>query len=157
MDTRRVLLPLGHSSAGATRSVPSPRWCPSTSRSHDAPTIPASDGGSLYTGYRSGSPMGRQQMTPSRVPTMKKGHRYCRCTRHHPEYGGCWRLLPPVAEENLESPALHGAPPGNTVDPSLGGRIPARWFHSPSRTMKADSRPFGHCMKRPEETGWPLR
>ena len=72
--------------------------------------------------------------------------------------GGCWRLLPPgVAEENLESPALHGAPSGNAVDPSLGGRIPARQFRSPSRTTKADSRPFGRCMKRPEETGWPLR
>ena len=96
-------------------------------------------------------------MTPSRVPTTKKGCRYRRCPRCHPEYGGCWRLPPRAAEENLESPALHGAPPGNTVDPSLGGGIPARRFRSPSRTMKADSRPFGCCMKRPEETSWPLR
>ena len=94
VDTCRVLLPLGHSSAGATRSVPLPRRCPSTSRSHDAPTIPASDGGGLYTGYRSGSPTGRGQMTPSRVPTTKKGCRYRRCPRHRPEYGGCQRLLP---------------------------------------------------------------
>ena len=64
---------------------------------------------------------------------------------------------PRVAEENLESPALHGVPPGNAVDPSLGGGIPARRFRSPSRTTKADSRPFERCMKRPEETGWPLR
>ena len=41
--------------------------------------------------------------------------------------------------------------------PSLGGGIPARWFRSPSRTTKANSRPFGHCMKRLEKTGWPLR
>ena len=45
VDTCRLLLPLGHSSAGATRSVPSPHRCPSAPRSHDAPTIPASDGG----------------------------------------------------------------------------------------------------------------
>ena len=94
VDTCRVLLPLGHSSAGATRSVPSPRPCPSASRSHYAPTIPASDGGGLYTGYRSRSPMGRGQTTPSRVPTTKKGHRYRRCPRRRPEDGGCQRLLP---------------------------------------------------------------
>ena len=41
--------------------------------------------------------------------------------------------------------------------PSLGGGIPARRFRSPSRNTKADSRPFGRCMKRPENTGWPLR
>ena len=64
---------------------------------------------------------------------------------------------PGVAEENLEGPALHGAPPGNVVVPSLGGGIPTRRFRSPSRTTKADSRPFGRCMKRPEKTGWPLR
>ena len=29
MDPSRHLLPLGHSSAGATRSVPSPHWYPS--------------------------------------------------------------------------------------------------------------------------------
>ena len=27
----------------------------------------------------------------------------------------------------------------------------------PSRIMKADFRPFGHCMKRPENINWPLR
>ena len=154
----RVLLPLGHSSAGATRSVPSPRRCPSASRSHDAPTIPASDGGGLYTGYRSGSPTGRGRMTPSRVPTMKKGTPLPQVSKAPPGVRGLPETPPPrVAEENLESPTLHGAPPGNAVDPSLGGRIPARWFRSPSRTMKADSRPFRRCMKRPEETGWPLR
>ena len=94
-------IPLGHSSAGATRSVPSPHRCPSTSRSHDAPTIPASDDGRLYTGYRSGSPTGRGRTTPSRVPTMKKGRRYCRCPRHRPEYGGCWRLLPPEWQRRI--------------------------------------------------------
>ena len=88
VDTRRDLLPLGHSSAGATRSVPSPRQYPSASRSHDAPTIPASDGGGLYTGYRSRSPMRRGQTTPSRVPTTKKGRRYRRCPRRCPEYRG---------------------------------------------------------------------
>ena len=84
----RVLLPLGHSSAGATRSVPSPRRCPSASRSHDAPTIPASDGSGLYTGYHSGSPTGRGQTTPSRVRTTKKGRRCRRCPRRCPGYGG---------------------------------------------------------------------
>ena len=64
---------------------------------------------------------------------------------------------PGVAEENLEDPTLHRAPPRNVVVPSLGGGIPARRFRSPSRTMKVDSRPFGRCMKRPEKTGWPLR
>ena len=64
---------------------------------------------------------------------------------------------PRVAEENLEGHALHGAPPRNIVVPSLGGGIPARRFHSPSRTTKADSRPFRCCMKRPEKTGWPPR
>ena len=65
VDTCRVLLPLGHSSAGATRSVPSPRRCPSASRSHDTPTIPTSNGCGLYTGYHSGYPMGRGRTTPS--------------------------------------------------------------------------------------------
>ena len=158
MDTRRVLLPLGHSSAGATRSMPLPCRCPSTSRSHDAPTIPASDGGGLYTGYRSGSPMGRGWTIPSRAPTMKKGCHCHRCPRRRLGYGGVPETPPPgVAEENLEGPALHGAPPRNVVVPSLGGGIPARQFRSPSRTTKADSRPFGRCMKRPEKTGWPLR
>ena len=101
VDTCQVLLPLGHSSAGATRSVPLPRRCPSASRSHDAPTIPASDGSGLYIGYRSGSPMGRGRTTPSRVPTTKKGCRYCRCPRCCPEYGGCWRLLPPEWQRRI--------------------------------------------------------
>ena len=64
---------------------------------------------------------------------------------------------PGVAEQHRESPALHGAPPGNVVVPSLGGGIPTRRFRSPSRNTKADSRPFGRCMKRPENTDWPLR
>ena len=38
--------------------------------------------------------------------------------------------------------ALHGAAQGNVVVPSLGGGIPVRRFHSPSRNMKADFRPF---------------
>ena len=121
---RAVLLPLGHSSAGATRSVPSPRRCPSTSRSHDTPTIPASDGGGLYTGYRSGSPMGRGWTTPSQVPTTKKGCRYRRCPRCRPEYGGAEDSSPRSGRENLEGPALHGAPPRNVVVPSLGGGFP---------------------------------
>ena len=62
-----------------------------------------------------------------------------------------------VAEQHLESPALHGAPQGNVVVPSLGGGIPARRFCSPSRNTKVDFRPFRRCMKRLENTGWPLR
>ena len=42
---------------------------------------------------------------------------------------------PRVAEPHLESPSLHGAPPGNVIVPSLGGGIPARRFRSPSRTL----------------------
>ena len=39
--------------------------------------------------------------------------------------GGVPETPPPrVAEENLEGPTLHGAPPGNVVVPSLGGGIP---------------------------------
>ena len=103
-------------------------------------------------------PQGRGQTTPSRVPTMKKGRRCCRCPRHHPGYRGVPETPPArVAEQHLESPALHGAPQGNVVVPSLGGGIPARRFRSPSRNTKADFRPFGRCMKRPENTGWPLR
>ena len=62
-----------------------------------------------------------------------------------------------VAEQHLESPALHRAAQGNVIVPSLGGGIPIRRFRSPSRNTKADFRPFGRCMKRPENTGWPLR
>ena len=157
MDTCRVLLPLGHSLAGATRSVPSPRRCPSASRSHDAPTIPTSDGGGLYTGYRYGSPTGRGRTIPSRVPTTKKDATAAGVQGAARGTGVPETPPPGVAEENLEGPTLHGAPPRNVVVPSLGGGIPARRFHSPSRTTKADSRPFGRCMKRPEKTGWPLR
>ena len=62
-----------------------------------------------------------------------------------------------VAERHLESPVLHGVAQRNFVVPSLGGGIPVPRFRSPSRIMKADFRPFGHCMKRPENTDWPLR
>ena len=108
MDLSRHLLPLGDSSAGATRSVPSPCRYPSAWGSHDTPTIPASDGGhashasngghasdggGLHTSYRSKSPTGRGRTTPSTVPTMKKGHHCCGCPRHRPGYGGCRRLL----------------------------------------------------------------
>ena len=158
MDTCRVLLPLGHSSAGATRSVPLPRRCPSTSRSHDAPILPTSDGGGLYTGYRSGSPTGRGADDPEPSPNHEKGTPLPQVSKAPPGVWGVPETPPPgVAEENLEGPALHGAPPGNVVVPSLGGGIPARRFRSLSRTTKADSRPFGHCMKRPEKAGWPLR
>ena len=115
VDLSRHLLPLGHSSAGATRSVPSPRQYPSASRSHDAPTIPASDGsgpasnggspasngGSLHTSYHSESPKGRGRMTPSRVPTTKKGHRCRRCPRRCLGYGGCQRLLRPEWQSSI--------------------------------------------------------
>ena len=84
------LLPLGDSSAGATRSVPSPHWYPSACRSNDAPTIPASDsgstgsggptsncspasdGGGIHTSYCSKSSTERGQTTPSGVPTTKR-------------------------------------------------------------------------------------
>ena len=94
-------MPLGHSSAGATRLMSSPRRCPSASNSHDAPTIPASDGGSLYIGYHSGSPMGRGQTIPSQVPTTKKGRRCRRCPRCRPGYGECWRLLHPEWQRRI--------------------------------------------------------
>ena len=50
VDPSGYLLPLGDSSAGATRSVPPPCWYPSTCRSNDAPTIPASNGGPAGNG-----------------------------------------------------------------------------------------------------------
>ena len=90
-------------------------------------------------------------------PNHEKGTPLPQVSKVPPRVRGVPETPPGVAEENLESPALHGAPPGNVVVPSLGGRIPARWFRSPSRTTKADSRPFGCCMKRPEKAGWPLR
>ena len=95
---------------------------------------------------------------PEPSPNHEKGTPLLQVSKAPPGVRGVPETPPPgVAEENLESPALHGAPPGNTVDPSLGGGIPARRFRSPSRTTKADSRPFRRCMKRPQETGWPLR
>ena len=96
-------------------------------------------------------------MTLSKVPTMEKdaaaaGVQGAARDTEVPE-------TPPVgvAERHLESPTLHGVAQRNVVVPSLGGGIPVRWFRSPSRNMKADFRPFGCCMKRPENTDWPLR
>ena len=97
-------------------------------------------------------------MTPSRVPTTKKGCRCRRCPRRRLGYGGVPETPPVgVAEWHLESPALHGVAQRNIVVPSLGGGMPVRRFCSPSRNTKADFRPFGRCMKRPENTDWPLR
>ena len=62
-----------------------------------------------------------------------------------------------VAERHLESPALHGVAQRNVVVPSLGRGRPVQRFHSPSRNTKADFRPFGYCMERPEDRDWPLR
>ena len=134
VDTCWVLLPLGDSSAGATRSVPSPCRRPSALGSHDAPTIPASDGGGLGTSYRSGSPTGRGRTTMRRVPTTKGGRRYRRCPRSRPDYGTCRRLLPPEWENRVqrashctellpETPSIpvqeEGFPPGGSI-PSQG-------------------------------------
>ena len=120
MDPSRHLLPLEDSPAGATRSVPSPCWYPSARRSHDAPTIPASDcsgpacnggsgstgaptsncshasdGSGLHTGYRSRSPTGRGRTIPSKVPAPKTGCRCRRCPRRRPGHGRCWGFLRP--------------------------------------------------------------
>ena len=65
--------------------------------------------------------------------------------------------LPGVAEQRLESPVRHGVAPRNVAGPSPGGGIPGRRLRSPSRIMKADFRPFGRCMRRPENINWPLR
>ena len=95
---------------------------------------------------------------PEPSPNHEKGMPLPQVSKAPPGVWGVPETPPPrVAEENLEGPTLYGAPPRNVVVPSLGGWIPARWFRSPSRTTKADSRPFGCCMKRPEKTGWPLR
>ena len=66
-----------------------------------APPYPRSDDGGLYTGYRSGSPMGRGQTTPSRVPTTKKGCCCRRCLRRRPGYVGCRRLLRPEWQSTI--------------------------------------------------------
>ena len=95
-------------------------------------------------------------MTPS--PNHEKGMPLPQVSKAPPGIRGVPETPPAgVAEQHLESPALHRAPPRNVVVPSLGGGIPTRWFRSPSRNTKADFRPFGRCMKRPENTGWPLR
>ena len=114
MDPSRYLLPLGDSSAGATRSVPPPRWYPSTCRSNDAPTIPASNGGPASNGspasnggptsnfnpaidgggtHCSKSSTERGRTTPSGVPTPKERRRCRRCPRRRHGYWGCRRLL----------------------------------------------------------------
>ena len=149
MDTRRVLLPLGHSSAGATRSVSSP--C----------RVPPPQGPMMPPPYL---PVTAAASTQATIPDPPRGGGRRSQAESQPQKRDAARGMgvpetppPGVAEENLEGPALHGAPPGNIVVPSLGGGIPARWFRSPSRTTKADSRPFGCCMKRPKKTGWPLR
>ena len=92
------------------------------------------------------------------VPATKKGMQLPQVSKAPP---GIREVLgtPPagVAEQRLESPVLHGVAPRNVVVPSQGGGIPGRQFRSPSRIMKADFRPFGRCMKRPENINWPLR
>ena len=103
-------------------------------------------------------PDGEGADDPKLSPNHEKGTPLPQVSKAPPGIQGVPETPPPgVAEQHLESPALHGAPPGNVIVPSLGGGIPARWFRSPSRNTKADSRPFRRCMKRPENTGWPLR
>ena len=68
MDLCRDLLPLGHSSAGATRSVPSPHRYPSASRSHNAPTIPASVQGTARDTGGAGDSSARSGRAASREP-----------------------------------------------------------------------------------------
>ena len=95
---------------------------------------------------------------PEPSPNHEKGMPLPQVSKAPPGIRGVLETPPPrVAEPHLESPALHGAPPKNVIVPSLGGGIPARRFRSPSRNTKADSRPFGCCMKRPENTDWPLK
>ena len=95
---------------------------------------------------------------PKQSPSHEKGTPLLQVSKAPP---GIREVLgtPPagVAEQRLESPVLHGVAPRNVVIPSLGGGIPGRRFRSPSRIMKADFRPFGRCMKRPENINWPLR
>ena len=95
---------------------------------------------------------------PEQSPNHEKGTPLPQVSKAPP---GIWGVpeTPPVgvAERHLESLALHGAAQRNVVVPSLGGGIPVRRFRSPSRNTKADFRPFGRCMKRPENTDWPLR
>ena len=95
---------------------------------------------------------------PKQSPNHEKGMPLPQVSKVPPGIRGVPETPPAgVAERHLESPALHGAAQGNVVVPSLGGGIPVRRFRSPSRNTKADFRPFGRCMKRPENTGWPLR
>ena len=176
MDPSGHLLPLGDSSAGATRSVPSPCWCPSACRSNDAPTIPASDGGStgnggptrncspasngggIHTSYCSKSSTERGQMTPSGVPTPERGTLLPQVSKAPPGILGVPETpRGRVAERHLESPALRGAAQRSVIVPSLGGGIPVRRFHSPSRNEKADFRPSRCCMQQPRNIDWPLR
>ena len=103
-------------------------------------------------------PHGEGAHDPKPSPNHEKGTPLPQVSKAPPRTLGVLETPPPgVAEQHLESPALHKAPSRNIVIPSLGGGIPTRRFRSPSRNTKADSRPFGRCMKRPEDTGWPLR
>ena len=95
---------------------------------------------------------------PKQSPNHEKGTPLLQVSKAPPGIQGVPETpLARVAEQHLESPTLHGAAQGNIVFPSLGGGIPVRRFHFPSRNTKADFRLFGRCMKRLENTGWPLR
>ena len=61
---------------------------------------------------------------PEPSPNHEKGTPLLQVSKASPGVRGVLETPPPgVAEENLESLTLHGAPPGNAVDPSLGGGI----------------------------------
>ena len=103
--------------------MPSPRWYPSTSRSHDAPTLPASDGGSIYTGYRSESPTD----DPKPSPNHEKG-----------------TPLPQVSKAPLGIQGVPETPPARVAEPA--SREPrttqssCRKRHR-SQSRRRDSRP----------------
>ena len=79
-------------------------------------------------------------MTPGRVPTTKKGMPLPQVSKAPPGIQGVLETPPAgVAEQHLESPALHGAAQGNVVVPSLGGGIPIRRFRSPPGTRRPTS------------------
>ena len=100
-------------------------------------------------------PQGGGRMTPSKVPATKKGRQVSKAPPGIREVLG----TPPagVAEQHLESPVRPGVAQRSIAGPSPGGGIPGRRLRSPSRIRKADFRPSGRYMKRPENINWPLR
>ena len=95
---------------------------------------------------------------PEQSPSHEKGMPLPQVSKAPP---GIQEVLgtPPagVAEQRLESPVRHGVAQRSITGPSPGGGIPGRRLRSPSRIRKADFRPSGRYMKRPENINWPLR